>query len=556
MPKNITPAMKTHLAQDVTTLTTCWKITRTDGKVFAYTELDKSLTYKGVRYSSIGGFNKSAIQSTATFSVDNMEVSGFLSDDTIPDEEMRNGAFDYAEVEVFMVNYMDLSANMGDIKLRYGKFGEVKRAPSGAFLVELRGLIQLLSQKVGQIFQPECRADFGDHRCKINLFYPIRKSGFFYKKGERVRVADISFGYRPETSIGILNDNFQEGDVKWTRNYGTAVSEGTLQLDPPDDQKNFIRITGIEAGGGNTTGLWQTRTLLSDGVSVDDISTGELKLRVAVTAAQLQYGSGWRVDLTYYRLDSRGGLLVTTTRRWIPPRAIVLNEWDVYTHDFDLPPDTRSVQVRINTHQRDEGQAIDFGIAKVKGSIVFPNSTKTEVEDYVFFGGVEYVALNDGVTATGQPEFSRTPGDEVVDGEVTWQCADPVYVYMDAAAVDATRSATITAATLDKPDDYFKYGVMTFLEGENIGRRVEILGWNNLTKEFKLALPMPRKTLAGERFQIARGCAKTRQACRAHGNIINMRAEPDIPGMGQYFRVAGTGTGSPKTWRDDSDEAE
>ena len=137
--KTVSLAMENHLKEGCSTLTTCWKITRTDGKEFFYTELDEDVTFEGKTYKSAAGFNKSAITSSATFAVDKLEVTGFLRDDGITDEEIRNGAFDYAEVEVFLVNYEDLNA--GKVRLRAGWFGEVRTTMSGAFMVELRGLV-------------------------------------------------------------------------------------------------------------------------------------------------------------------------------------------------------------------------------------------------------------------------------------------------------------------------------------------------------------------------------------------------------------------------------
>ncbi len=116
--KTVSVAMDAHLKQGATTLTTCWKITRTDGREFFYTELDRDIPFEGEVYKSAAGFNKSAITSSATFAVDKMEVTGFLRDDGITDDEIRNGAFDHAKVEVFMVNYED--ASMGKIRLRAG----------------------------------------------------------------------------------------------------------------------------------------------------------------------------------------------------------------------------------------------------------------------------------------------------------------------------------------------------------------------------------------------------------------------------------------------------
>jgi hypothetical protein len=37
------------------------------------------------------------------------------------------------------------------------------------FRAELRGLSQALSQQIVELYTPDCRADLGDARCKVNL---------------------------------------------------------------------------------------------------------------------------------------------------------------------------------------------------------------------------------------------------------------------------------------------------------------------------------------------------------------------------------------------------
>ena len=121
--KTITTAMDTHISGVVTSLCTCWKITRTDGLVLGFTDHDREIVIDDVVYKASTGYYRSAIANSADSSVDNLDVSGFLDDSSLNETELRNGAYDYAEVEVFAVNWRDLT--QGIIRLRYGLFGEV-----------------------------------------------------------------------------------------------------------------------------------------------------------------------------------------------------------------------------------------------------------------------------------------------------------------------------------------------------------------------------------------------------------------------------------------------
>jgi hypothetical protein len=53
--KTISTALAEHLAGDVTTLATCWKITRRDGVVLGFTDHVRDLDVDGVTYRAASG---------------------------------------------------------------------------------------------------------------------------------------------------------------------------------------------------------------------------------------------------------------------------------------------------------------------------------------------------------------------------------------------------------------------------------------------------------------------------------------------------------------------
>lgn len=165
--KTTSAALRTHLNQAVTTLATCWLITRTDGAVFAFTSHDQDLVVSGVTYKSAAGFSRSAIASDATMGVDNLDVVGYFDDSAIKETELRAGLFDYAAVNIFIVNWADLT--QGIMKLRRGWLGEAALTKQGIYRCELRGLSQALSQTIGEVYTPGCRADLGDAKCGVPI---------------------------------------------------------------------------------------------------------------------------------------------------------------------------------------------------------------------------------------------------------------------------------------------------------------------------------------------------------------------------------------------------
>lgn len=163
--KQISTALATHIAGEVTTLATCWKLTRRDNVVFGFTDHDTDIIVDSITYKAASGFTPSAIQNTASLSVDNLDVEGMLSAGNITEADIMAGLYDFAEIEIFQVNYNDLI--QGKLKLRRGWLGEVSLVKQ-QFVAEVRGLTQRLSQTIGELYSASCRATFADSRCKIN----------------------------------------------------------------------------------------------------------------------------------------------------------------------------------------------------------------------------------------------------------------------------------------------------------------------------------------------------------------------------------------------------
>jgi uncharacterized phage protein (TIGR02218 family) len=185
--KSVSAALAAHLAGPVTTLATCWRITRRDGREFFFTDHDRDLVFEGEVYKASSGYSRTAIANDASLGVDNLDVEGVFDNEAITEQELRAGLFDQAEVRIFLVNWADPS--MGALRMRRGWFGEVVLTEQGVFRTELRGLAQALSQRIGELYSPECRADLGDHRCKVPIHPPVVARATAYALGHHVRVA-------------------------------------------------------------------------------------------------------------------------------------------------------------------------------------------------------------------------------------------------------------------------------------------------------------------------------------------------------------------------------
>ena len=78
MPKTISGALASHLALEVTSLASIWRIVREDNTTLFFTDHDKDIVFEGDTYIAAIGYNRTTIESRVGLSVDNLDVEGFL----------------------------------------------------------------------------------------------------------------------------------------------------------------------------------------------------------------------------------------------------------------------------------------------------------------------------------------------------------------------------------------------------------------------------------------------------------------------------------------------
>lgn len=164
--QTLTPELTAHLASEVTTLATCWSVKRRDTTTLYFTSHDQDLTIDGKLYRAADSMSPTAVSSSSGLAVDNLEFEGMLSSSAIMEADLLAGKYDHAEIEIFMVNYADLT--MGKLHLKTGWLGEVT-LQGGQFVAELRGLSARLQQAIGEVYTRTCRASLGDARCGVVL---------------------------------------------------------------------------------------------------------------------------------------------------------------------------------------------------------------------------------------------------------------------------------------------------------------------------------------------------------------------------------------------------
>lgn len=163
--KTLPPGLQEHLDSGMTTLAWCWRLTRSDGARFGFTDHDLPLEFEDTVFEPESGFSTSEIRAGSDLAVDAQEAEGVLSSDRITETDILDGRWDNASVELWRVNW---AAPEQRVLMRRGAIGDIRRGRV-AFVAEMRSLAHRLSQQVGRSYQASCDAALGDARCRVNL---------------------------------------------------------------------------------------------------------------------------------------------------------------------------------------------------------------------------------------------------------------------------------------------------------------------------------------------------------------------------------------------------
>lgn len=151
---------------ELTTIAFVWRLDRRDGVTIGFTTHDRDLILDGLICRAAPGMLPSAISAADGFEVTTLDVAGALTDDAITADDLAAGRWDGARVRLWAVDWTD--PDDAPLILARGEIGDVG-IEDGRFTAELRGATALLEAPVTELTSPECRAELGDHRCRVDL---------------------------------------------------------------------------------------------------------------------------------------------------------------------------------------------------------------------------------------------------------------------------------------------------------------------------------------------------------------------------------------------------
>jgi len=135
------------------TIATCIQITRKDGVVLGFTDHDLELVFGGTTYIPTPGLSRVLMNLRSNAQVSNQEFAGAWTVD-IDEADLRNGVYDESDVEVFRVDWNDLSS--GSLNIFTGNLGLIQWTEDG-FRADVQSLMKKLSHVIGDVTTSKCR---------------------------------------------------------------------------------------------------------------------------------------------------------------------------------------------------------------------------------------------------------------------------------------------------------------------------------------------------------------------------------------------------------------
>jgi uncharacterized phage protein (TIGR02218 family) len=164
----LTAAITTALANDSVSLTLVATITRVDGTVFRFGNVQRSKVIGGNTYLPIEGLEIASIPSEINggpTQID-LKVAAGLSGTVINRNEARDGLFDKADITISLIDFRTVASGAGT--LFRGYIGEVKVSDRGLVIFQCVDILGRTKALPIQSRSPTCRNWFGDPLCGVD----------------------------------------------------------------------------------------------------------------------------------------------------------------------------------------------------------------------------------------------------------------------------------------------------------------------------------------------------------------------------------------------------
>lgn len=225
--KSLLSALAASLNGRVTTLATLWRLERTDGALFGFTDHDADLQIDGLIYRARSALASEGVRDRVGGSAETTEIAGALQNDVISEADLMSGLWDDARIRVTVVDWTDTSQRA---QVFSGVVGAV-RMESGAFTADVAPLRQKLEAAGGRFFTRLCDAQLGDARCGVDITAsPFRGAGAVQSvEGRSIRVSGLTAFQPGWFNLGIFVA--PSGERRTVRRHSVVGALAQLELD-------------------------------------------------------------------------------------------------------------------------------------------------------------------------------------------------------------------------------------------------------------------------------------------------------------------------------------
>ncbi len=150
----------------LTSMALCWALERHDGAGIGLTSCDRPLDRDGNVFAPAPGMMPAAVTRSLGLDGHSGEVAGALSSAALDGEDLALGRWDGAKVALQAIDWREPGA--AGVSLLSGAIGTVA-IDGERFNAELSGASARLHEPVCPATSPECRANFGDKQCRVDL---------------------------------------------------------------------------------------------------------------------------------------------------------------------------------------------------------------------------------------------------------------------------------------------------------------------------------------------------------------------------------------------------
>jgi uncharacterized phage protein (TIGR02218 family) len=218
---------------ELTSAALCWRLERMDGAGIALTSHDAALESGGVGYEAMPGIVPAAVTRSLGLDAHSGEVAGALSTDKLDENDLAIGRWNGAQVRLTVVNWQE--PELDPVPLIAGELGTVS-IDDDSFSAELVGAAAKLDQPVCPATSAECRAQFGDKQCRVDL------------AGRTIRAAVIASGEGALTLDTSVDDRFVLGRLRYMSGANCGLISVILTAEGATVQVRDLPRATVETG--------------------------------------------------------------------------------------------------------------------------------------------------------------------------------------------------------------------------------------------------------------------------------------------------------------------